>query len=133
MDSWVSSFTLNIILINRYNRGYLLDSFTFFAQTKSITNSCFSSLINKSDGTSISSSESRFANITYISPRGSAILFVLKVCEEKNCKFLKNIIQRFNWLNLNITTLIAMWLVATVINFLIKISLENYVTTLLEQ
>ena len=55
------------------------------------------------------------------------------VCEGKNCKFLQNVIKQFNWLKLNIATLIVMWLVATVINFLTKVSLENYATTQLGQ
>ena len=38
-----------------------------------------------------------------------------------------------NCLQLKSTTLIVIWLIATIINFLLKISLENYATTELEQ
>ena len=41
--------------------------------------------------------------------------------------------KQFNWLKVNFTTLIFMWLVATAINFLLKIYLENYATTQLGQ
>ena len=115
MTTWVSSFTLWILFSSTNTTVGISLTPSLSSSKQKIssswrTNSWFSSSINKSDNrTSISSSK---LNLNLVTLNQVSLRVRLPFClfwkyvMEKNCKYLQNVIQRFNWLKLNITTLI---------------------------